>query len=971
MVASSTTLSTLPPRTPEMLSLRLFAVISLLTLSLQAATVSAEETVRFNRSVRPIFTKHCTACHGGVKQAAEISFSYRDQVLPPDGWIVEPGDPDASLLIERVVSDDPEERMPPPEHGEKLSKDEIDVLKRWIRQGASWSEHWAYELPIAPETPQVNDADWCRQSLDRFIVAKLQQKGIRPAPDERPERWLRRVTLDLTGLPPTLDERQRFLDSLRQGREQAYRSVVDSLLKSPAFGERWASVWLDQVRYADSKGLGLDGRRNIWKYRDWVIDSLNHDLPFDQFTVKQIAGDLLPNPTMEDRIATAAHRTTQTNEEGGTDDEEFRVAAVLDRVNTTWQTWQGVTFGCVQCHSHPYDPFKHEEYYRFAAFFNNTRDSDLNEDWPTVQVPIDTADYPRAANLDKQLETLRRTLWEREYAALSDTELWKPLSAMKASTNNATKVGVESKGRHDQFHTIDTVTKNVDITLESPIPAGLEKLTAIRLTGMPLEPEKAESDSEWGFVISHIQAELVLPDEKEPVPLEFSRVISDEPNPFYDPEQSLNAKSNQGFAAYTRINYPRSAAFILKSAKSVTKGTRLRVTLKHRQFLLASFALVMRRGQLDVTDDERLTEIASGDEATQIRTEMDDLRSRRSKIKSTSVPVMAEREPHLARKSHVFVRGLFLTKDNEVTPGTPDSLPPLPSDRPADRLALANWIVSPENPLTARVTVNRIWSRLFGVGIVATEEDFGSSGDPPSHPQLLDHLAVRFQSELGWSTKALIREIVLSRTYRQSSAIRKELLESDPGNRLLARGPRHRLSAEIVRDQALAISGLLGESMHGPPVHPPIPDGVWKPFTAGDKWKTPDINDPDRYRRSVYTYTKRSIPFPMFSSFDAPSREFCSPRRLRSNTPLQALMTLNDQTFAECAAAFGKRMSQSGNSPAEILRSGFLMSTCREPSEREIDDLIGLYESLEDLENQQRLSIIASVLLNLDEVLTK
>ena len=373
-----------------------------LALSDDPATASL---IDFNEHIRPIFNSHCTACHGGVKQAADISFAYRDQVLPPDGWIVEPGDPDASSLIERVVSDDPDQRMPPPEHGTALSEREIELLTEWIRQGAKWSDYWAYERPQQSVVPAVQQSDWPSQPMDHFVLAKLEAEGIQPSPDATPERWLRRVTLDLTGLPPSPEERAAFLSEVQGSPQTAYSKCVDRLLDSQDYGQRWASVWLDQVRYADSKGLGLDARRNIWKYRDWVIDALNRDLPYDEFTVKQIAGDLLPQPTIEDLIATAAHRLSQSNEEGGTDDEEFRVAAVLDRVNTTWQTWQGVTFGCVQCHSHPYDPFRHEDYYRFAAFFNNTSDCDLDEDWP-VKAPIDVQQYDNAAQLDRQIASL-------------------------------------------------------------------------------------------------------------------------------------------------------------------------------------------------------------------------------------------------------------------------------------------------------------------------------------------------------------------------------------------------------------------------------------------------------------------------------------------------------------------------------------------------------------------------------------
>lgn len=929
------------------------------------------ETIDFNEHIRPIFNSHCVACHGGVKQAGDLSFVYRDKVLPPDGWVVEPGEPDDSIVMERITTDDESVIMPPAEHGPPLPDHEVQLIRRWIEQGAKWGEHWAYEKPQPPAVPDVANVDWCRQATDRFILAKLEEEGIAPAEDEVPTRWLRRVSLDLIGLPPTPAEVAAFESAIETQQEHAYEEAVDRLLNRPAFGERWASVWLDQIRYADSKGLGLDAPRKAWKYRDWVIDAFNRDMPYDEFTVRQIAGDLLPNPTIEDYIATAAQRLTQSNEEGGTDDEEFRIEAILDRVNTTWQVWQGVTFGCVQCHSHPYDPFEHDEYYKFAAFFNNTADSDLDEDWPVLKVPVDSAHYDQAAKLDSQIRPLQRNIWSQEYELLSDDTRWKPLTDLEASTNKATKVDVETVGDHDEFHTVGTVARNTDITLRSPLPDSVDSLTAIRFTGMPLDPEKAVSDSEWGFVLSHVDAKLIPADGGEPTPIEFADVISDEPDPFHDPNGSLNEKSNHGFAAYTRIHYPRSAAFLLKEPLDVSEGSQIEFTIKHRVYMLSAFSLVTRRGHLAVSSDPDFQGLLNDESLQAQRKELAELKSRRNKIESTTVPILAERESHLARPSHVFIRGLFLTKDKQVQPDTPQSFPPLSAGDQPPRLALARWLVSDENPLTARVAVNRVWAQLFGIGLVATEEDFGSSGEAPSHPELLDDLALRFKDTHQWKFKPLIRELVLSRTYRQSSVVREDLKDVDPANRFFARGPRHRLDAETVRDQALAISGLLSDEMHGPPVHPPIPDGVWTPFAAWDKWNTAKVDDGDRYRRSLYTYTKRSIPFPMFAAFDAPSREFCTPRRLRSNTPVQALMTLNDQTFAECASAFAAHMRTLADEPSEQIRLGFVRATCREPSADELDELVGLHQQLGELETGDPLSMVANVLLNLDEVLMK
>ncbi|MBB3208196.1 hypothetical protein FHS27_004023 [Rhodopirellula rubra] len=944
---------------------------------------SVPEIVDFNDHVRPIFNAHCTACHGGVKQAGDVSFVYKEQVLPPKGWIVEPGDPDSSILIERVLETDPDTRMPPPDHGPALSQSDIAILSRWVEQGAVWdASHWSYAAPKPRPIPEVADSSWPRLSLDRFVLAKMLEHDLTPSEDATAERWLRRVSLDLTGLPPSLQQRSDFLDEYEQNADAARENVVDRLLASEAFGERWASVWLDQIRYSDSKGLGLDGRRSVWKYRDWVIDSFNDDLPYDQFTIKQIAGDLLPNPTMEDLIATAAHRLTQSNEEGGTDDEEFRVAAVLDRVSTTWQTWMGVTFGCVQCHSHPYDPFRHEEFYQFAAFFNNTSDTDLDEDWPTIDAPIDCSDYARAEELDHQIRELRGQIWNSEFDQLKRADRWQPLTDMTAKTNKATQMDVERVDDHDEFFTVDTVSRNTDITLEAPLPASLVQLTAIRLTAKPLDPQSALDDSEWGFVLASFEVELVGNEGTKTTPLSFRRVISDEMDPIYDSNASLDPKSSHGFAAYTRINHPREAAFLLEAPVEVPANARLRVTLKHRKFILAAFSLVTRRGHLAVSDNDAFVDLVNDDSISAMRKSLAELEKKRSGIRSVRIPVMQERPSHLRRPSHLFERGLFLTKGQEVTPGTPASLPPLAFDESSgdsdvpNRLTMANWLVSPENPLTARVAVNRVWAQLFGTGIVASEEDFGSSGELPTHPELLDFLALRFQNEQAWSMKSMIREIVLSRTYAQSSMLSEESYRRDPQNQWLSRGPRHRLSSEVVRDQALSLSGLLSREMHGEPVHPPIPDGVWKPFHGGDKWNVAKRGDDSRYRRSIYTYMKRSIPYPMFAAFDAPSREFCAPRRLRSNTPLQALMMLNDETFVECAVALADRMRSIGEDRREQMRHGFLIVTCREPSDADLADLQDLLESQPGVvdkgdESADPLVAVAAVLLNLDEVVMK
>ncbi|MEO9935151.1 PSD1 and planctomycete cytochrome C domain-containing protein [Rhodopirellula bahusiensis] len=932
-------------------------------------TPSSAIAVDFADDIQPILNEHCIACHGGVKQAADLSFIHRDSALA----VIEPGDVDGSYMIDRILSDDESEIMPPPEHGAPLTEKKVALLKTWIEEGAKWKQSWGYEPPVAPGVPDVANPDACRQSIDRFVRSTLEEKGIQPAKDAPPHQWLRRVTLDLTGVPPTLAEVESFSAAAKERGDAAYAEKVDELLQASGYGERWASVWLDQIRYADSRGLGLDGRRNAWKYRDWVIDSLNNDMPFDEFTIKQIAGDLLPDPSINDRLATTASRLTQTNEEGGTDDEEFRINAVMDRVSTVWQTWQGITFGCVQCHSHPYDPIEHEEFYEFMAFFNNSVDCDLSGEEPLLSVPLDNEDEERASQLDRRIRSLKESIWHQEFEAVSDGELdWKHIDSMTASATKQTKVDVEERGGRTEFYTIDTLSNGTTVSLECEVPESADKLTAIRLTLLPRNPETALADSEWGFVLSHLNAVLTGGEDDE-TQIEFSHVIADEPEPLKRARSSMDSKNSDGFAAFTRIHHARVAVFLLKEPVEVPEGAKLKLDMSCRQQALGAFPLVVRRGSVDVCSDEKALLAWTDKDLSAQRDKLSKLSSERRKIASVRIPIMMERPEHLARPSHVFIRGLFLTKDQQVHPDVPASMPPIDGEGPFNRMDLAKWLVDPSNPLTARVTVNRIWARLFGIGLVPTEEDFGSSGERPTHPELLDHLALKFQNEYDWSWKQLIRSIVLSSTYRQDAVIDPSLDLVDSQNRFLARGPRFRMPAEMVRDQALFVSGLLSPEVHGAPVHPPIPDGVWKPFQGGDKWSTPDVGNPDRYRRSIYTYTKRSIPYPMFAAFDAPSREFCTPRRLRSNTPLQALTTLNDVTFVECTRALAKKVEAMDGPVEERLAKGFTLVTSRTPTSAEQKILVSLYEQAKQQSEQEQdaYEAVASALLNLDEIMSK
>ena len=922
------------------------------------------DAVQFARDVRPIFNAHCSACHGGVRETGDLNLIHEEDVAA----LVVPGDPDLSYLLDRVRDPDDATRMPPAEHGPRLSPEEVDTLSRWIAQGAKWQRHWSFDPPTRPAVPAVSDPAWCRGPIDRFVLAKLDEAGLKPNPPAAPDRWLRRVSLDLTGLPPTPAERATFLAAVEDRGEPAYAAAVDRLLASPHFGERWASVWLDQVRYADSRGLGLDRPRTVWPYRDWVIDAMNDDLPFDQFTTQQLAGDLLPGATIEHRVATAAHRLTQSNEEGGTDDEQFRTEAILDRVSTTWQVWQGLTMECVQCHAHPYDPLDHADFYRTAAFLNQTADADLNDDHPALAAPLDPADYRRASELDAQIEPLRRRLWEAENELLQDPTVWQTPTAMTATVQQTPGVAVDDTPEGPTYRLTGNVARNTAVTLTITLPEDLDALAAVRFTGLPVDVQQALKDAEWGFVISRIDA-TALPPDGPPEPLTFSDVLFDEPDPPLNPTDSLRDNKG-GVGPFTKMNRPRSAAFLLDKPRPIAPGTTLRVALHFNRFENAAFPLVAKRGRLAVSDDPRWGEWNRDPARQADRRDLARLEAERRAIPSAAVPIMRERVPGLVRPTHRFDRGAMLAKAERVTPGVPAVLGSLNDPSDADRLAFARWLVSPENPLTARVTVNRWWARMFGTGLVRTEEDFGSSGERPSHPALLDDLAVRFTDDFGWSRKQFLKAIALSSTYRQSAAVRPEHLERDPGNRLLARGPRRRLPAETLRDAALSVSGLLTERLHGPPVRPPIPDGVWKPF-ANDPWKSPPIGHPNRTRRSVYTYVKRSIPHPLMASFDAPSREFCAARRPDSNTPVQALMTLNDATFTEAAAALADLMTAAGDSPADRVRDGVLRVLSREPTAEETAALVSLYDRIAALpDGPPPAQTVAEVLLNLDEALT-
>ncbi|YCM44268.1 PSD1 and planctomycete cytochrome C domain-containing protein [Verrucomicrobiaceae bacterium 227] len=957
----------------------------LIALSLLPALLpAASEEVDFSRDVRPILNANCTSCHGGVKMNGDVSFLYREQVLAKGKSgkpTAVPGDPGASEMMIRILSPDPDEVMPPPDHGKPLSSEEADLIRRWIKQGAQWSNHWSFEKPTRHEAPGVSDPTWVKTPIDPFILAKLDQLEIKPGKPAAPGRLLRRISVDLTGFPPSLEDLDAFEISYRENPDTAVAKVIDDLLARDSFGEKWASQWLDVARYADSEGLGADRAWTAWPYRDWVIRALNADMPYNDFLIKQLAGDKLPNHSLDDLIATNFHRLTQQNQEGGTDNEEFRTMAVMDRVNTTWKGIQGVSFECIQCHDHPYDPIKHEEYYRFLAFFDNSRDLDMASHYPVLRVPDKREDFEKVNNLRNHYLQLQTELQDQAREIISATQ-WQKINKMEVKSERVDSIAKESGG-YLEFLTKGTIPRNVVFKLAIPRPENLNQLTAFRVHTLPLDLEKAKHSGTPGAVLSRILLKATLPGQDKTVDIPLQKVIGDDDFSYWDPNKSLS-KGADGWGAYTHQYHERSCVVVLKEPLQLPEGTTLHLELHHNANSPTS-PMTTKRGRIDFTDNPAFQNWLNEDATRKTSAERDAAKKNYDQLGRHKLAIMEDLPANLERDTRLFLKGNWLDKDvKPLTPGTPASLHKLDSENPG-RLELAKWIASPENPFTSRVLVARVWEQLFGNSLVITLEDLGSAGVPPSHPDLLDDLAVRFQTEMNYSVKTLIREILTSATYRQSSEQTSLSKEKDPQNTYLSRGPRNRLRAEVVRDHHLAASGLLNDTLFGPPVRPPLPDGVWKPFSDGP-WNEAPVGNPNRYRRSIYTYWKRSIPFPGFDAFDAPTREVCSSRRLPSNTPLAALATLNDKAFAEMADGLARRMKYGTEGDlATRLTAGFRMATSVHPTPRQLEIITKLFHEIEkryqeDAKQFEGLAgtsdgtafvVVAGTLLNMDDALTK
>ncbi|MEM9478611.1 MAG: PSD1 and planctomycete cytochrome C domain-containing protein [Verrucomicrobiota bacterium] len=944
------------------------AVFFALALPLQAR-------IDFAEKINPIFVKHCAACHGGVKDAGGINFIYRDKALAEGKSglrAIVPGDPDDSELIYRVtLPPDDEEVMPKAEHGPPLSEEEIELLRQWIKEGAEWSGHWSF-TPVEGST---------ERSIDDFIEEKWSEYLLTPSPEAPKEEWLRRVTLDLTGLLPTQAEVDAFLADQSA---KAYEKVVDRLLQAPDYGERWASVWLDLARYADSEGLGQDHPREIYPFRNWVIEAFENDMPFTDFTVKQLAGDLLEDFTFDDLVATGFNRLTAQNSEGGTDDEEFRINAVMDRVATTYNVWQGLSMECAQCHGHPYDPILQKDYYKTMALFNNTVDADLGTHDTAIRVPENTE---KRAELLESYRDLENVLTKLQ----NETHRWNQMSVWTApdveqfrtfGSSMKAKLRKTPKGEPDFIATgtpKNSAVHEVDFTL----PAA-KSLSALRLTVLPEDIKTARYQAEASFSLKNVRLRQTTADGI--VRTIQSRVVYTSRRDTPTADALLNNLSNSGWEVPSKFFHAHWAVLVFDEPLVAAPGDEFQITLTHssRRGNSNSVPLVVRRFQFHFTDDRSWPSAAADPERNQRIKQAQTYRRQLETTKGPRTLVMAEREPRLRRETRIFERGNWLDRGDVIGPGTPDSLPPLGTNEPT-RLDFAQWLVSEENPLTARVWTNRLWHQLFGQGLVETLEDFGAVGMRPTHPQLLDHLAHRFMHDHGWSTKSMLKEIALSKAYRRSSIATAEQREKDPMNRYLSFGPRQRMTSEMVRDATLQVAGLLSDKRFGGVSHPPIPEGVWKPFVGGDKWKTPATGDTNRYRRMIYTYTKREIPFPAMAIFDAPSREFCEQRRAVSNTPLQALLTMNDEAYFEAATALAKRLEAVPGKMRDRVRSIYFEATTSQPDKSTLQKLIKartdflktyranpeLAEELSATPEEAANIMLCNVILNLDEFLTR
>ncbi|MEM7391153.1 MAG: PSD1 and planctomycete cytochrome C domain-containing protein [Verrucomicrobiota bacterium] len=1019
------------------------AYCSMLIFGFAAASMAAETPVEFNRDIRPILSDNCFACHGPDEKERKAGFRIDLEAGAlarlDHGPAILPGKPEDSEVFRRISTPDEDELMPPPESGKALSPEQIDLIQRWIAQGAAWQEHWSFTPPVRPGEPEVEAGDWVRSPIDRFILARLEREGLAPESDADQRTLLRRVSLDLNGLPPTRKEIRAFLDDPSAN---AYEKVVDRLLASTRYGEHMARYWLDAARYGDTHGLHLDNYREIWPYRDWVIKAYNRNLPFDRFTIEQLAGDLLPNPTLDQRIATGFNRCHVTTGEGGSIDEEYYVRYAVDRTETVGTVWLGLSVGCAGCHDHKYDPVSQKEFYRMYAYFNNITERAMDGNKkavpPIVKVPL-PGNAEKLKAIDERIADLERRLageWpevdkaqvEWEQSLLTTVEQIPTWTVLKPEVYTSSG-GAKLRLLEDRSVLAAGANPAKDVyELAAPLPEG--RWTALRLEGLVHHslPHKGAGRSEnSNVVLSEFEAEVA----DEPgawTRLKFVRAWADHEQgdgPF-KVVNAIDGKAGTGWAIDGhRRRENRQAIF---QAEAPFSGGRIKVRLRQESpFARHQFGRV----RVALTEAENIPEVKPGPpeellaivkaadrspgQQAQLRTyyrrqvvslgplvdvrdQIDRARKEKANLEKQAVTTMVMQEREQPRGAYVLERGQYDQRREPVQPGVPAVLPKLGDDAPNNRLGFARWLMRPDHPLTARVTVNRYWQQLFGTGLVKTSEDFGNQGERPTHPALLDWLATEY-IRLGWDTKQLLKTMVMSSTYRQSARVSREKILKDPENRLMSRGPRFRLDGETIRDQALFLSGLLVDMLGGPSVKPPQPDGLW--YAVGYSGSNTvrfrkDAGADKVYRRSLYTFFKRTSPPPQLDIFDAPSRETCTVRRERTNTPLQCLMLMNDPQYVEAARAFAERLLREDESDEARIEVAFEMATGRLPSTDEKAELMAVLKKLQstyqaDLEAARQLiaigeqppsadldpsllaayTVLANILLNLDEVITK
>lgn len=980
-------------------------------LSLPLLPVSVADDVHFNRDVRPILSENCFQCHGpdDAHRSAGLRLDQRDAAMKPaesGAAAIVPGDPDNSELLKRVTSSDADLHMPPAESGKVLTSKQIDILRKWIKQGANYEGHWAFEKVQSPAVPQISGeiAASVVNPIDSFILAKLQSLGMKPSAEADRVTLLRRATLDITGLPPTLEEIDAFL---KDKSPTAWEKAVDRLLASPHYGERMAISWLDNARYADSNGFQVDSSREMWAWRDWVINAYNSNMPFNQFTIEQLAGDMLANATQDQIIATGFNRNHRLNGEGGRIEQEWFVETVIDRVETTGLTWLGLTLNCCRCHDHKYDPVSQREFYQLFAYFNSVEESGVlapttkrAENTPPLMTLLtpelkqqQTELQQTVATLTTQRDEAAKTLpellaaWEVHIKTREARPVWQMLEPRSVAS-----VGGATLTRQDDGSWLASGTNPPNDEYRIEIPLVSDRLSGILLETLPdpsLPGKSLGRGSNGNFVLTGVSAELQVGDAA-PVAVALKKAQADYEQPNYTAAKirlDVRPKDRRGQApsgwAIDGNDPARKVArrvfFAPESPVEAAKGAVLIIRITHdSQFAdhnVGRFRLSVSDADSDQVglgdgglpaDIRAILEVAqesrTADQTAQLQKyfrEQTDNPIRKAQTAVTEAQaklaefnanlpttmVMKETKP---REAFILTRGEYDRPTDKVERATPAFLPPLPEGAPNDRLGFAQWVVSDSNPLTARVWVNREWERFFGTGLVKTSENFGAQAEYPSHPELLDWLADQFmhptslpsvggKSAQAWDMKALQKLILMSATYRQTSHTDKERLALDPDNRLLSRGPRFRLSAELIRDQALAVSGLLVNKIGGPSVRPYMPEGVWDETSKyGDLRGYKHDKGEGLYRRTMYTIWKRTAAPPSLLLFDATNREVCTIKRSRTNTPLQALALLNEVTFVEAAKALALRMVQEGGSTdTDRLVYGFRLVTGRLPSAQE------------------------------------